>query len=770
MIPFVFPPAIRAAETAAAPARVFHLDIPAGTLDETLTRLADQTGISVGMRGNLPHVATQAVAGEYTVPAALATLLNGTGFEALQVSRNSFRLQRVAAASATAAADSQEELAEVVVTGSKREQDWRTIPISMSVIGADRIATHALPGGSRAALLQDAALSSTNLGPGRNRQFIRGVADSPFLGPSQATVSVQFDESRATYDGPDPDLRLLDVEQVEILKGPQGPLYGTGALGGVYHIVPRRPDLTQWQFQDMLHVAGVSDGGRGVGADAVLNAPLVPDRLGLRAVGYAATEPGWIDNIGGRANANDTQVRGGRLALRGVLPAGWMLDFEGAAQLMHTADSQYLPGATHPPQRSGVLPEPLDNDFHLGAITLRGKWGGHNVLATFSHVWQEADAILDASDSATAWNAAAPLRYLDRRRYRLWNQEVRMWSDEGARVGWLVGGSYLSSSSDISGTLVSTDAALRQVLEMLAHVGEAALFGEASVPLHASLRATAGLRLFRSDIENKSRSESGQVEREPYVDAATPSFALDWRSPDQRRFYYLRFARAIRPGGLNPADPTAQYTSFRADQLSNLDLGMRLLGAEDAPSLQAAVFATRWQHIQSDYLLANGLIGTRNVGDGRNLGVEGTLTWAPTDSWSFETSATFQRPRLYHAEVAVGDDPRLPVVPDVRLHGAIARSFALGGWQGRLRTDVDYAGASRLSFEQSLDRKMGEVITVDGSLELRRDRLALALRLANLLDSHADTFAFGNPFSVRVQPQFTTQQPRTVTLSAGWNW
>jgi outer membrane receptor protein involved in Fe transport len=208
-----------------------------------------------------------------------------------------------------------------VVLAAKRQQDWRTIPIPMTVVSGEQLSFGGMPGGSRTALLLDAATSSTNLGPGRERQFIRGVADSAFLGPSQATVSVQFDDARATYDAPDPDLLLLDVTQVEILKGPQGPLYGTGALGGVFHIVPRRPDLQQFDWQSTLQWQQVRADDAGAGGSLMINAPLLRDRLAVRAVAYARTEPGWIDNAGARADANDTRIQGARLAVRSTLPA-----------------------------------------------------------------------------------------------------------------------------------------------------------------------------------------------------------------------------------------------------------------------------------------------------------------------------------------------------------------------------------------------------------------------------------------------------------------
>jgi outer membrane receptor protein involved in Fe transport len=762
---------------ATAAADGIRFDIPATTLQDALTRFTEQSGISVGMPGDLPAVITRPVSGELTAVDALQRLLQGSGLEPLPVGVSAYRLRRRPAVPIHDAPDMAAdlpELAEVVVTGAKREQSLHTLPISMTVVDGAGLSLPGLPPGSRAAQLHEAAMSSTNLGPGRNRQYIRGVADSPFLGPSQATVSVQFDEARATYDGPDPDLRLLDVDRVEILKGPQGPLYGTGALGGVFRIVPRRPDLADFQVQVGTQFTDIAGGAAAGGGDFMINAPLVAERLGLRVVAYAVTEPGWIDNIPGRSNANDTRIRGGRVALRSLLPGEWLLDLQGVAQLATSRDSQYVTGTAWPSSRSSILPEPHDNDFLLGSLTAQGSMFGHHALVTASVISHEADGELDAGGAAAEWNVTTPVRYLDDRQYQLVNQELRLWSDAGARPGWLLGVSHLSAHSDTGGTLLPAGGGARNVLQRSQHVQETALFGELAVKLPARLRSTLGLRVFRSAIENE-RATAGDVAASGAVAySATPSLSLDWRSPDERRFLYLRFARAVRPGGLNSAADAGGEPEdtgrFKADELSNLDLGMRLQHPGGALSLQAALFATRWSHIQSDYLLANGLVGTRNVGNGENVGVEASAGWAVDDHWQLEAGATAQHARLQAAEGEELDDARLPVVPDLRLIASVIRRFTVGEWSLALRADAIHAGATRLSFDPALDRKTSGYDVLDARISLRRAGLDLVLYASNLLDSHADTFAFGNPFSIRSNSQHTPLQPRSVTLGVGYSW
>src|SRR5204862_426906 len=107
-----------------------------------------------------------------------------------------------------------------------------------------------------------------------------------FNGPSQSTVAIQLDEARITFDAPDPDLRLVDMERVEILKGPQGPLYGSGALGGIYLMVTRKPELSGYSGSIRLIGEAIEHGSPGAGGEAVVNVPVVDGKLAVRGVGY----------------------------------------------------------------------------------------------------------------------------------------------------------------------------------------------------------------------------------------------------------------------------------------------------------------------------------------------------------------------------------------------------------------------------------------------------------------------------------------------------
>src|SRR5512139_693064 len=359
--------------------RSFRIDIPAGPLAGALTALASQTGMSFGIDGPLPGVDVPGLKGTMTGEEALRRLLTGTSLAPVRIGDGSYRLVRrpsappPAPAAALPAPLPPPEQPEIIVTGLKQPQPLFRAPAAISVVSGEVPAGGAPSFGSREVAAQASGLTLTNLGEGRNRQFIRGVADSPFNGYSQSTVSIAIDDARITYDAADPDLRLVDVDRIEILKGPQGPLYGTGALGGVYRIVTRRPDLAAVSSYGEVYGKAMTDGGEGGGISAVANLPLVTGSLGLRASVYAAAEPGWIDDRGARRDVNSGDVVGGRIALRWSPRSDWTIDVQGVGQRIKSDDSQYVPLMEEAYSRPAGIAEPHSNILRAIIATVNGR-------------------------------------------------------------------------------------------------------------------------------------------------------------------------------------------------------------------------------------------------------------------------------------------------------------------------------------------------------------------------------------------------------------
>ena len=126
----------------------------------------------------------------------------------------------------------QAEPQDIVVTASKRDTLSQRFAGQWVRIDGDEFKPLGVAG-TEAIEARSVGFSSTHLGAGRNKLFIRGIADSSFSGPTQSPVGQYFGDMRIGYSGPNPDLKLVDMNSVEVLEGPQGTLYGSGALGGI---------------------------------------------------------------------------------------------------------------------------------------------------------------------------------------------------------------------------------------------------------------------------------------------------------------------------------------------------------------------------------------------------------------------------------------------------------------------------------------------------------------------------------------------------------
>ncbi len=758
-------------------------------LEESLISLALQTGTSIGLPGRMPRLRVKAVRGHLSVAQALRQLLQGTSYQAVPVGANAWRLVVVPAApkpppkpkplpkprlrpepapilpSLPTAVEAPKP--EIIVTAAKRTDPLETTPIDFVVVDHAALTRFAdLPSSATVASL-DTGLTLSNLGPGRNRAFLRGISDSPFNGQTQSTVATLLDDARVTFNAPDPELRLVDVDQVELLKGPQGPLYGTGAIGGVFRIVTAKPQLDQLDASASGGVESLAHGGRGISGSGMINLPLSQDRLALRAVAYAALEPGWIDN--GRAdgaNSNRAKLRGGRLALRWRPATDWTVDLAGAVQLLHVDDSQYVTKASTL-QRSGIAPEPHDNHFSNARLSIGGKIGSIDLFSTTSLTTHEVDSVLDASPAATLFGLSGPILFEDDRFYRVFNQELRA-SGRTGRLRWLAGGSLLSAQTRAIANLTSAAGTAISLGNLNQEARELALFGDASFDLSDKWTLDAGARLFATRINEEKQEGAATAALRTTRTGISPSIAISAK-PKSGSYYYLRAAMAFRPAGLSPFTPE-QVKGFRPDELTSLELGGRWHDADRRFSAQAVLHASRWVDVQSDYLLPNGLVATRNSGRALILGVEGSATWRPNAAWAIGGGLAIQHARLEKPApgLLLAADQSLPIVPSYRANLDVTRYVPIGSWTAILKAHGALVGPARLSLDPGLDRPVGRYFTLDLAATAQRGAWTFGLTVRNAFDSDGDTHPYGNPFSIRGAEQFVPLRPRNIVATVGW--
>lgn len=756
-----------AAAPAAAQTALF--DIPAGRLSDALIALAGQARITIGASDPaLAAVRSRALRGRMPVRTALTLLLAGTGYGFTFTGPGAVRIGRAAPAPAPAAAPAPAPptppTADIIVTASKQGVALESFGGTVHLIDLrNQDAGRFGDRGSAAVLARLPMLASTSLGPGRNKIFIRGVADSSFNGPSQSIVGQYLGDVRLTFNAPDPDLQLYDIGRVELLEGPQGTLYGTGSLGGILRLVPNPPDPARTAGALSAGALATQHGDPGGDLAGTINVPIVPGRLALRLVGYGSIDGGYVDDAGrGLADVNRTTIYGGRAALLWQPGGGWQLELGGTAQYLAGRDGQYALAGLPPLTRRSALAQPFDNDYRLGQFTLRKRWPGVELVSATGIVRHALESRFDATGFP---GSVGPQLFTEDVGITLVSNETRLSQPDARGEGWVVGWSLLHDINRIRRTL-GPPGAPTPITGVRNDVTEAALFGQFSHAFAPSLIATAGGRLtYAKSVGILLDTPAPGDEPERTDLRLSPSAALTWHA-GRGLLLYARFQQGFRAGGLSVTAAGAQR--FESDSLTSWEAGLRFGRPDRDPlSFNAALSYARWADIQADLIDARGLPFTANLGDGRIWGFEAEVSWRLTPALRLEAAAFFNSSALSRPNpaFAAADERDLPNVPGEGARAALHFETPLSS---RITLALDgavrYVGHSQLGIGPPLD--LGQGGYVDGQLGARLDfgRFGLSLDLDNVADARGNRFAFGNPFSIAARDQLTPLRPRTVRI------
>ncbi len=756
----------------AAHAQSFN--VPAGRLGNVAAALGAQAGATITVPD--PGVAARrspGVRGAMPLRSALTRALRGADAEAIFYDNSTIRIiaRRIPPAAPRQPRSQPEQDRElqpdVIVTASKQQIPLNTYPgsVSLLTLTPEWTSSHAAEGSAAITKLLP-ALASTNLGPGRNKLFIRGIADSSFTGPTQSTVGQYLGDIRLTYNAPDPHLNLSDMKRVEVLVGPQGTLYGAGSLGGVIRLVPNVPDLNHTSVTMSGGLSATQHGGIGRDGAGTLNVRLIDDKLAFRLVVFGANEAGYIDDPSrGLHNINSTLSFGERFSLRAAL-SNWTIDVGVTVQNIADQDGQYVLKGNPPLTRTNAIAQPFGNEYRLGYITVKRPVGRAELVSTTSIARHHLTTTFDATghDGKTA-----PARFYEDNDITLFAHETRV-SGGNTRMPWVGGLSMLFNSSTLSRTIGPRDNEQR-ITGVVNTQLEGALFGQISHPIFRTLTATLGGRLVFANssglLIDKDAKPGQRLSRNAVRFSNT--FALDWH-PGGRLSYFLHNQRGYRAGGLAVAPAGAGVTGqkFTTDALSMIEAGLRLGDeAHDRLSIRAAMFYADWNHIQADLVDSSGLPYTTNIGRGRLFGLDGQLTWRISPALTFSTAAFVNDSRLFKPNPAFATNQLQPL-PNIARAGA---RFALG-WRRRIGNDkvvradlsVRYVGSSLLGVGSVLDIPQGNYVVADAAARFDLGRFGITLDVDNVANTTANTFAFGNPFGLAQRDQLTPLRPRTIRL------
>ncbi|WP_174280615.1 TonB-dependent receptor, partial [Sphingomonas bacterium] len=676
---------------------------------------------------------------------------------------------RAAPAAATPGSD-------VVVTASKQRVPLLRYPGSLSMIGADDVLLDS-PATDLSEIGRDLPiLQNTELGPGRNKLFIRGIADSSFNGATQSTASTYLGDVQIGFSEQDPNLKLYDMAAVQVLEGPQGTLYGSGAIGGIIRLLPNPVDLGAAGAELAGGATLTRSGRRGGDASGVVNMPLLSGRAGLRLVGYDEHEGGYIDDVGRRlADVNRIDTAGGRATLRIAPGVGWSIELGGVLQRISAADGQYADTAVGPLERRSMVAQPFSNAVSVASVRIEKDWpSGLQLLSVTGLALYTSSDVFDATPSPTrAMPRPAAQVYTSDGDKRLASQELRLSRSPTGGISWVAGVSLLSDRDGTSRALGRADAPV-DIIGVTNATRTASAFGEVTVPASATLSTTFGGRvtLARTDGEPSFRPRVSDFVLGRSTARFDPTVALSWRlAPGLAA--YARVQSGYRTGGLAVAPGIGRVGNFAPDSIRVAEVGVRRLrGGTTGVAFSSAVSLARWTDIQADLVNRRGLPYTLTLGNARILAVEATVDWVPVRGLRASASGLFTDNRIDGA-LAMLSTPahrRLPETPSFAAMADIAYQRPVGAGVASVGGSASYVGRSVLGAGDLLDISQGNYAVATVRAGWRWRRYELTLTVDNVTDQSANLFAMGNPFSLASRTLATPLRPRSLRLGGKVRW
>ncbi|MHA6723892.1 TonB-dependent receptor [Sphingomonas sp. RS2018] len=689
----------------------------------------------------------------------------------------------------TTGADAQDEnVGEIIVTATKRNERLQDVPASVSVVsGADLLEQGAVRFTDYAS--QVPGLSLTSARQGVTQVVVRGIT----TGAAQpgSTTAFYIDEAPVgsvnAYTGGNaitPDLDPSDLAQVEVLKGPQGTLYGAGAVGGLLKFTTVNPDLNDLTVRASAGLTGVSGGGKlGYAGRAMINIPLATDQLTFRASGFYRNDPGYVDNVNpriGRNDVNEATVRGGRAVLSMRFSPDVSLDLSALLQDTSTQGSNAVDvdAATLRPIYGDLKQDRSAVEYGLTKLrlynaTLRATLGGLDIVSstTFQKILNRDNVdsrrnfvplyrlVGSLLGPALGFTIPADVGLLSRfvKSTDRWSQELRAGAtDIGGVLDLQVGGYWtyeddknllgIDSYSQTTGNAYVLPAFANA--SILSSYKEWSGFGNARVKLAETFDVLGGIRVAH-DEQRYSQNYSGLL---ILASAGQPALIANGREsatvttwmvsprfrPSDNVTLYGRVATGYRPGGPNPAPPTGNIpNTFAPDRLIQYELGFKGQTADRSLSADAALFYTDWDKIQIQTSAGGFNFIVNSPASARSQGAELTLRYNPVRALSMTLNAAYTDATLRGNAPAAGglSGDRLPYVP--RWSGSLVADYAVplsGDNALTIGATASYVGDRTSDYSNRFPKRLDDYATFDLRAGLTAGNLSVNAFVRNVTD------------------------------------
>ena len=612
----------------------------------------------------------------------------------------------VATAQNAPPANNDEQIEEIIVTAQKRATSLQEVPFSIAAVTSQDIKE------SGATNIVDIArnvpgLYITDLGPGQSQVAIRGISagqvvrDQPGV---KESVGIYLDESPISVALFTPDLDLYDLDRVEVLRGPQGTLFGAGSSSGTVRYITAQPDIGKFAGSAEFGLDYVAQGEVGNDVKGAVNLPL-GEKAAMRVVGYRADLPGFIDAYyPGRTvqkDVNSGTREGGRIALRFEPTDGVVITPRIVYQKLRTdgyprIDAYNILGNTYTTTEPKVdvgergqvrqFREGIDDQFRLGDLKMDFTFGDIGLTSVTSYINRDITVKRDASQltgsvtidlGGTAAQARLNSPLYDVTSMQSYSQELRLASTGEGPFQWLAGAYYQKTKRTygqdlptpgydaLTEALVGADSAdfnSPPDTPFYSHLHynfkQFAAFGEATYRFSPDWGVTGGLRYY-DFTEDRTLTFAGLFADQGYTNqpgktdsnGISPRVILTY-NPDKDVQFNVQVAKGFRLGGINDplnvglcsAPDLVTYggkPNFKDEKTTNYEIGTKTRSDGGRVTFNAALFYTKINDLQ--VVADAGTCSSRIIlnGQARSQGAEVEVFAHPTEAWDFGISATY---------------------------------------------------------------------------------------------------------------------------------
>ncbi|MDP2212860.1 TonB-dependent receptor [Phenylobacterium sp.] len=683
-------------------------------------------------------------------------------------------------------------LEEVIVTAQRRAQSLQDVPVTVTAFGAEQVEQ------ARIREVQDVATLTPGLQfdafpSSQPRIAIRGIGSSDRGAAGDPSAAVFLDEiyvgrpAAVAFDA-------FDVERIEVLKGPQGTLFGRNVVGGAINVVTRRPSLASF---DAAAEATIGNHERREGA-GMLNAPFADGRAAVRLSGAWRTHDGYVRNTFTGDRVEDQDSRSGRLSFSAEpAPDLRLLATLDGTRSRETGPAQHVLDLDTADPRAAFWTIDRDRRRTAGAYAGyqdRDTWGVRVQIerdlpfATLIYLGSYRDLDYASAydfDGGNPTTNRIDISGGNEEQSAFYSHELRLAALPGSDIQWIAG-AYLFKSETDRRDILDLDiagSAGREVFTQAAELSSYAVFADVTAPVTDQLSAVAGVRYTRDEKDYRIDNLTGTAlfrARERFdVSVADAYEAVTWRAgltwtPSDDHLLYGMISRGFKSGGFQdtPSSAADAADGFEPEFATQYEIGQKSVLFGGAVVWNNTLYIMQYDDLQTRRTLPNLSVVTDNAGQATIKGYETYLQWRPFAGASLVTSYAYTDARFDEFSPEPGVDyagNRISRTPQHKLVVSPSYTAALAQGAG-LRFALDYAYESRIFDDNSNEPPEmrdpthfvdARVIFTDASRHW-----TVSLWGKNLTDEVTRTFQ-----SVFLGANFGAYNPpRTYGLSLNWKY